>query len=119
MMIARALAVSLVKVTCQGPARARRFQQTVAFHFWSGAWKCGWQGWPSRSPIVSPRTGPPALRFGAAAFALRVLRAKAGGADRIRTCDLLIANETLYQLSYDPIRANSDSVGIPPPNKQL
>ena len=30
-------------------------------------------------------------------------RAKAGGADRIRTCDLLIANETLYQLSYDPI----------------
>jgi hypothetical protein len=25
-----------------------------------------------------------------------------GGADRIRTCDLLIANETLYQLSYDP-----------------
>jgi len=27
---------------------------------------------------------------------------KAGGADRIRTCDLLIANETLYQLSYDP-----------------
>src|SRR4030095_6541945 len=29
-------------------------------------------------------------------------RMKAGGADRIRTCDLLIANETLYQLSYDP-----------------
>ncbi len=28
---------------------------------------------------------------------------KAGGADRDRTCDLLIANETLYQLSYDPI----------------
>jgi hypothetical protein len=26
-----------------------------------------------------------------------------GGADRNRTCDLLIANETLYQLSYDPI----------------
>ena len=25
-----------------------------------------------------------------------------GGADRNRTCDLLIANETLYQLSYDP-----------------
>ena len=25
-----------------------------------------------------------------------------GGADRDRTCDLLIANETLYQLSYDP-----------------
>ena len=31
-------------------------------------------------------------------------RAKDGGADRIRTCDLLIANETLYQLSYDPIQ---------------
>ena len=30
------------------------------------------------------------------------LGAKAGGADRNRTCDLLIANETLYQLSYDP-----------------
>ena len=30
-------------------------------------------------------------------------RAKDGGADRDRTCDLLIANETLYQLSYDPI----------------
>ena len=30
-------------------------------------------------------------------------RAEAGGADRNRTCDLLIANETLYQLSYDPI----------------
>src|SRR6266478_2858767 len=29
-------------------------------------------------------------------------RAKDGGADRNRTCDLLIANETLYQLSYDP-----------------
>jgi hypothetical protein len=27
---------------------------------------------------------------------------RTGGADRIRTCDLLIANETLYQLSYDP-----------------
>ena len=27
-----------------------------------------------------------------------------GGADRNRTCDLLIANETLYQLSYDPIQ---------------
>ena len=25
-----------------------------------------------------------------------------GGVDRDRTCDLLIANETLYQLSYDP-----------------
>ena len=34
------------------------------------------------------------------------LRAKTGGADRARTCDLLIANETLYQLSYDPIHVS-------------
>ena len=34
---------------------------------------------------------------------LAALRAKTGGADRNRTCDLLIANETLCQLSYDPI----------------
>ena len=32
-----------------------------------------------------------------------------GGADRDRTCDLLIANETLYQLSYDPIPSNRRS----------
>ena len=31
------------------------------------------------------------------------MRVEDGGADRNRTCDLLIANETLYQLSYDPI----------------
>jgi hypothetical protein len=36
-----------------------------------------------------------------------------GGADRNRTCDLLIANETLYQLSYDPIHgADVDTLGI-------
>jgi hypothetical protein len=29
-----------------------------------------------------------------------------GGAEGIRTPDLLIANETLYQLSYDPIKMN-------------
>jgi hypothetical protein len=33
-----------------------------------------------------------------------------GGADRIRTCDLLIANETLYQLSYDPINHATDAL---------
>ncbi len=33
-----------------------------------------------------------------------LLRAKTGGAEGIRTPDLLIANETLYQLSYDPIQ---------------
>ena len=32
------------------------------------------------------------------------VRAKTGGAEGIRTPDLLIANETLYQLSYDPNR---------------
>jgi hypothetical protein len=37
-----------------------------------------------------------------AAFVSAVLQAKNGGANRNRTCDLLIANETLYQLSYDP-----------------
>ena len=31
-----------------------------------------------------------------------------GGADRDRTCDLLIANETLYQLSYDPTQNRRD-----------
>ena len=32
-----------------------------------------------------------------------MIRAKDGGAEGSRTPDLLIANETLYQLSYDPI----------------
>ena len=32
----------------------------------------------------------------------RRFRAKDGGAEGSRTPDLLIANETLYQLSYDP-----------------
>ena len=35
---------------------------------------------------------------------------KDGGADRNRTCDLLIANETLYQLSYDPIQPNGRQI---------
>ena len=42
-----------------------------------------------------------------------------GGADRNRTCDLLIANETLCQLSYDPIHTDGDSVGIHPSIAQL
>ena len=42
------------------------------------------------------------MRSGAAAFVLATLRAKAGGAEGIRTPDLLIANQPLYQLSYDP-----------------
>jgi hypothetical protein len=32
-----------------------------------------------------------------------------GGAEGSRTPDLLIANETLYQLSYDPIRVGLES----------
>jgi hypothetical protein len=34
---------------------------------------------------------------------VKAFGAEDGGADRNRTCDLLIANETLYQLSYDPM----------------
>ena len=39
-------------------------------------------------------------------------RGTGGGADRDRTCDLLIANETLYQLSYDPNRHQQNSRGF-------
>ena len=45
------------------------------------------------------------MRFAAVTLSL----AKAGGADRNRTCDLLIANETLCQLSYDPIHVSRNS----------
>jgi hypothetical protein len=40
------------------------------------------------------------------------LRTKAGGAEGIRTPDLLIANETLYQLSYDPNHFNHRTLGL-------
>jgi hypothetical protein len=33
-----------------------------------------------------------------------------GGAEGSRTPDLLIANETLYQLSYDPIQFNLNNL---------
>jgi hypothetical protein len=62
-------------------------------------------GLPSRSPLV--RTLNPArLRYATARqpSPSAALRAKAGGAEGSRTPDLLIANETLYQLSYDPIQ---------------
>ncbi len=54
-------------------------------------------------------SGPPTRRGGASEgttlrYKCQGFRAKDGGADRNRTCDLLIANETLYQLSYDPIQ---------------
>ena len=31
------------------------------------------------------------------------VRSKNGGADQVRTDDLLVANEALFQLSYDPM----------------
>ncbi len=31
--------------------------------------------------------------------------AKSGGDDRIRTCDILLAKQALYQLSYVPVAA--------------
>ena len=40
------------------------------------------------------------LRRGSLCF--HFVQAKAGGAEGSRTPDLLIANEALYQLSYDP-----------------
>src|SRR5438477_5156691 len=40
--------------------------------------------------------------LGSGAAALLASRAKAGGAERDRTADLLIANEALSQLSYSP-----------------
>jgi hypothetical protein len=40
------------------------------------------------------------------AFSQNVQTILDGGADRNRTCDLLIANETLCQLSYEPIHLN-------------
>ena len=39
-----------------------------------------------------------------------------GGADRDRTCDLLIANETLYQLSYDPNQLKTGAFLLPTAN---
>ena len=46
----------------------------------------------------------------AAAFPQATARTKAGGAEGSRTPDLLIANETLYQLSYDPSRSKQRSL---------
>jgi len=60
-------------------------------------------GLPSRSLAVLDKTQldvPPRLYSGVAASALAMLRAKAGAGSRIRTDDLLITNQLLYQLSY-------------------
>jgi hypothetical protein len=55
-----------------------------------------------------------AKRSGAAAFILVTLRAKAGGAEGVRTPDLLNAIQALYQLSYDPIRKPRNLKSPPP-----
>jgi hypothetical protein len=39
----------------------------------------------------------------------QVIYSEDGGAEGSRTPDLLIANETLYQLSYDPIQNSNDT----------
>ena len=50
-----------------------------------------------------PEKPSPPSPFGPRRGSLRcAARAKAGGAEGSRTPDLLIANEALYQLSYDP-----------------
>ena len=59
----------------------------------------------SRSRLAEPELGPlaPAFAhpgFGVAAFV--AARAKAGGARRDRTDDLMLAKHALYQLSYGP-----------------
>ncbi len=63
-------------------------------------------GMPSRSrraPFPSD-TGPPSQQaaYGWATFALAMLVAKAGGGNRLRTGDLMLAKHVLYQLSYAP-----------------
>ncbi len=62
---------------------------------------------------MAPLTKRPersALRFGAASF---TSRAKAGGADKDRTCDLLNAIQALYQLSYDPNQSAANLITAP------
>jgi hypothetical protein len=52
------------------------------------------------------------------ALSLRDLSAEGrpGGAERNRTADLLIANETLYQLSYSP--RTGGQIRVEPPGSQ-
>ncbi len=58
---------------------------------------------------------------GCAWFAIQCAPARVGGADRDRTDDLLIANETLFQLSYSPIPAIAERprCGFSPRSKIL
>jgi hypothetical protein len=55
--------------------------------------------------------------------AFAALRAKTGGAEGIRTPDLLIANQPLYQLSYDPgqfsLFLNNDNYAALPPKDKF
>src|SRR3954467_96042 len=67
------------------------------------------------NPKNPSSSAPPTKLRRTPSFALNPtsgFRAKDGGADRNRTCDLLIANETLYQLSYDPIQNGATMPGI-------
>ncbi len=43
----------------------------------------------------------------------------AGEPDRIRTCDLLIKSQLLYQLSYGPTRIGADRHVVPPISGRL
>ena len=49
---------------------------------------------------------------GAAHYNKKVIDSKDGGAEGSRTPDLLIANETLYQLSYGPIILNMNDLRL-------
>src|SRR6266498_3339819 len=66
--------------------------------------------------MPSVRGAGPPVRFALRRGSFR--RAKTGGADRNRTCDLLIANETLYQLSYDPTSPDAEFFLINPARTQ-
>ena len=64
-------------------------------------------GLPSRSSErcrCRGPVGPPSLSLRRGSLALASLRAKAGGAEGIRTPDLQLAKLPLYQLSYSPTR---------------
>gem|GEM_PF-6912290 len=76
-------------------------------HSWSLTWEVciGAGGWRTRSPLmpngapqpdVSGGAGPLLLGFG------RAFKQGIGGRDRDRTCDLVVANDALSQLSYTP-----------------
>ena len=63
------------------------------------------RGWLAQPKLWPPaRLRPKRQDYGAAAFDSR-RSAKAGGAEETRTPDLLLAKQTLYQLSYSPAAA--------------